>query len=91
MRVRMNPRTRKDLIFKAALRIALRPGGWIKLTRTSIAKEAGCSAGLVSSYLGTMATIRRLLILHAIEQGLTEIINQGIAAADLFTLKRLKK
>ena len=45
---RMPPNDRKYEILTAALAVAARPGGWSKLTRDAVAREAQCADGLVS-------------------------------------------
>ena len=45
---RMPPNDRKYEILTAALAVAARPGGWLKLTRDAVAREAHCADGLVS-------------------------------------------
>lgn len=79
---RYHPRVRRELILQAALISASRPGGWSKLTRQAIAKEAGCSEALVSRYLGDIPSIRKAIMKAAIKKELMEIIVQSIAAHD---------
>ena len=44
---RLLPDDRKLEILNAAIKVAGRPGGWSKLTRDAVAKEAGCSPAQV--------------------------------------------
>lgn len=53
---------RKRSILDAAVRCARRQSAGTSFTRNAIAKEAGCSVGLVSRYLGDMVAIRRAVI-----------------------------
>jgi hypothetical protein len=82
MRKRFDPKHRKELILNAALVVASRPGGWLSLTRQLIAKEAECSEGLVSCYLGDMKSIRRLIMRDAVKHERLNIIVQSVAAND---------
>ena len=64
---RLHPDDRKQQILTAAIKVAGRPGGWGKLTRDAVAKEAGCAEGLVSKYFGTMIAFRRSIMRAAIQ------------------------
>lgn len=88
---RYQPSIRRDLILKAALIAASRPGGWSKLTRQAIAKKARCSEALVSRYLGDMPSARKAIMKEAIHQERVEIISQSIAAHDGYALPRKLK
>lgn len=79
---RLQPADRKQEILNAAIKVAGRPGGWGKLTRDAVAKEAGCAEGLVSKYFGTMITFRRSIMRAAIHDWNLSIIAQGLAAGD---------
>ena len=88
---RLHPDDRKQEILNAAIKVAGHPGGWGKLTRDAVAKEAGCAEGLVSKYFGTMITFRRSIMREAIrlaELGSTpaaiyhSVIAQGLAGGD---------
>ena len=88
---RLLPDDRKLEILNAAIKVAGRPGGWSKLTRDAVAKEAGCADGLVSKYFGTMISFRRSIMRAAIrlaELGsippaiYDSVIAQGLAAGD---------
>lgn len=61
-------RKRTEEIIAAALRLAEAPGGWVKLTATLIATEAGCSYGLVALYLGSMDDLRQTLVKVSMKQ-----------------------
>lgn len=79
---RLHPDERKEQILTAALKVAGRPGGWSKLTRDAVAKEANCAEGLPSKYFGTMADFRRAVMRAAIRVEALAVIAQGIAAGD---------
>lgn len=79
---RMPPNDRKYEILTAALAVAARPGGWAKLTRDAVAKEAGCAEGLPSKYFGTMISFRRSIMRAAIVAENLAVIAQGLAAGD---------
>ena len=79
---RLQPDDRKQQILTAAIRVAARPGGWAKLTRDAVAKEAGCAEGLPSKYFGTMVAFRRAIMRAAIVAENLAVIAQGLAAGD---------
>lgn len=87
---RFKPAIRRDLILKAAVDLARKPGGWGKLTRENIATAADCSDGLVSRYLGDMPNARRRIMKVAIKDNITEIIVQSVVAHDGFAPKSAK-
>ena len=64
------------------MKVAGRPGGWAKLTRDAVAKEAGCAEGLPSKYFGTMISFRRSIMRAAIGTENLAVIAQGLAAGD---------
>lgn len=82
MKKRLQPDDRKQQILTAAIRVAARPGGWAKLTRDSVAKEADCAEGLPSKYFGTMISFRRSIMRAAIVAENLAVIAQGLAAGD---------
>ncbi len=84
---RLHPDERKEQILTAALKVAARPGGWSKLTRDAVAKEAGCAEGLPSKYFGTMVDFRRAVMRAAIKAKALPVIAQGLAAGDKCALK----
>ncbi len=79
---RLQPAGRKQEILNAAIKVAGRPGGWSKLTRDAVAKEANCAEGLVSKYFGTMITFRRSIMRAAIGAENLVVIAQGLASGD---------
>lgn len=79
---RLHPDERKEQILTAALKVAARPGGWSKLTRDAVAKEANCAEGLPSKYFGTMVDFRRAVMRAAIRSEALPVIAQGLAAGD---------
>ena len=79
---RLHPDDRKQQILTAAIKVAGRPGGWGKLTRAAVAKEAGCAEGLVSKYFGTMIAFRRSIMRAAIGAENLAVVAQGLAAGD---------
>jgi AcrR family transcriptional regulator len=79
---RLLPNDRKLEILNAAIKVASRPGGWAKLTREAVAKEAGCADGLVSKYFGTMTNFRRAIMRAAIVGKELSVIAQGLADGD---------
>jgi AcrR family transcriptional regulator len=87
---RYEPAIRQEMILRAAIAVASRPGGWGKMTRAAIAEEADCSDGLVSRYLGDIPKIRRRVMKAAIKDGLTDVIVQSVVACDGFAPKSAK-
>lgn len=78
---RLKPTDRKTQILGAALTAAKRDG-YARVTRDAIAREAGCAPGLVSHYLGTMASTRRDIMRAAIRERVLPIVAQGLVAKD---------
>lgn len=81
MRRRLDKDVRKADILEHALAEAAAVG-WAAMTRDGIAARAGCSAGLVSSYFGTMLELRRSVMRAAIKQGKLSILAAGLASGD---------
>lgn len=81
-RKRMQPADRKKEILQAAIKVAERKGGWSKLTREAVAKEADCADGLPSKYFGTMTAFRRAIMRAAVRECNLSIIAQGLAVGD---------
>ncbi len=79
---RLRPDDRKEQILNAAIKVAERPGGWGKLTRDAVAREAHCAEGLVSKYFGTMVAFRRSIMRAAITAENLAVVAQGLAAGD---------
>ena len=79
-RRRFAPKKRRDSILAAAVRVAMRPQGWLTITRGDIALEAGCSDGLVSQYFGSMKSLKGLIMVTAIKREYVEIVAQGFAS-----------
>lgn len=84
---RYSPDIRRELVLKAAVAVASKPGGWARLTRDAIAREAECSDGLVSRYLGDMSKARRRVFRYAIKHEILEVIAQSVAAHDGYAVK----
>lgn len=79
---RLHPDDRKAQILAAAIKTASKPGGWAKLTRDTVAKEAGCAQGLPSKYFGTMVNFKRAIMRAAIASENLAVIAQGLATGD---------
>ncbi len=84
--MRMKPKNRKQLILKAAVKIA-RKKGYNILTREEVAYRAKVSKALVSHYFGTIEKLRTEIMAYAIENLEYSIIVQGLAIKD----KRVKR
>ena len=87
MTKRMKPNDRKAEILEAAINVASRPGGWGRLTREAVAKEAKCAEGLPSKYFGTMTNFKRAIMRAAIAGKNLSVIAQGLAAGDKVAAK----
>ena len=85
--MRKKPDDRKSEILNAAIKVAGQPGGWSKLTREAVAREAKCADALVSKYFGTMITFRRTVMRAAIMRADLSVLVQGIAAGDKYAQK----
>lgn len=85
---RFKPTITREIILRAAVESARQPGGWNLLTRSVIANAAGYSDGLVSRYLGDMASVRRAVMKTAIREEITEIIIQSVVAHDGYAVKK---
>ena len=83
---RLDPKVRLSEILDASLRMA-RLHGYRNMTREDIAVAAGCSEGLVSSYLGTMTQVRRAVVRHAIHCKDLTVLAQALAANDPHAMK----
>ncbi len=84
---RLLPDDRKYEILTAALIVAGEPGGWSKLTRDAVAREAKCADGLVSKYFGTMTAMRRTIMRSAVLTENLSILAQGLAMGDVHAQK----
>ena len=82
MKKRLLPDDRKRQILDAAIKLSEMPGGWSRLTRDAVAKEAGCALGLPSKYFGTMINFRRSIMRAALATHNFSIIAQGLADGD---------
>jgi len=87
MRLRLDPKFRKELIILAALRVAEQPGGWANLTRDMVAAEAGCAAATISVHFNTMKQLRRAVMRAAIAKKNLNVLGQGLAMRDECALK----
>jgi AcrR family transcriptional regulator len=85
---RYSPAIRRELVLKAAVSAAGKPGGWARLTREAIAREADCSDGLVSRYLGDMPDVRKAVMRYAVRHEILEIIAQSVASHDGYAVKK---
>lgn len=54
-------------------------GGFTRLTRDSVAFEAGVAAGMVNKCFGTMEGLRRAVVSQAVITENLEVIAQGLA------------
>lgn len=75
------PHDRSADILAAAIRLS-RKHGYTNVSRDAIAAEAGCTNGLVTHYLGTMAVLRRRVMGEALRLRCPIIVAQGLVARD---------
>jgi len=74
---------RKNDLLQAALRVALlAAGGYSRMTKEEIAKEAGCAPALVNRHFGTMPNLRRDVMRAAVREGNAAVVAQGLALKD---------
>lgn len=78
---RTDPLLRKDQILNIAVDLSKKVG-YHNVTRQDIAGGAGVSMGLVTNYFGTMKKLKRTVMRFAVNQGILEIIAQGLANND---------
>lgn len=79
---RLNSKSRVT-IFRAALRIARKPGGWNTISRAAIAARAGCAESLVSYYYSTMDDLRGELMNEAMLKEYADLLAQGITSGHI--------
>ena len=89
-RARTQPFFRKRSILLKAVELAW-TGSYCKLTRDSVAKAAGVSAGSVAKYFGTMGALKAAVMHFAIKQNIVEIVTQGLAVDDRHALQCSKE
>lgn len=80
--LREKSKIRCESILVAALKLASPPGGWSSLTLVGIAREAGCSHGLICHHFGSIAALRRKLVRTAIKQENFDVLTQALMAGD---------
>lgn len=74
---------RNRKVLDAAIAIAA-ARGYQTLTRDNVATEAGVAAGSVNGAFGTMDALRDAVMAQAVEQGIVEIVGQGLALGHPF-------
>jgi len=80
---RLPPSDRKAALLECALGLAT-TGHYAQVTRAAIATAAGVSPGLVSTYLGTMPNMRRLVMRAAVKTRNLAVVGQGLSAGDRY-------
>lgn len=83
---RVSPALRREQILKAAVELS-KTEGYSKITRDKIAKSARVSVGLVTRYFSTMPQLRRCVMRYAVQNGVAEIVAQGLANGDAHAKK----
>ncbi|MGH8235430.1 MAG: TetR family transcriptional regulator [Steroidobacteraceae bacterium] len=69
----------RDKILTAAMRVAAVPGGFKRLTRERVAKEAGVAASLVTYYFGSVPSLRDVVVRKAIEDENLPVLGGAVA------------
>jgi AcrR family transcriptional regulator len=80
----------KDLIVIAATKLAARHG-YNRLTRHQIADYMGIVPSSISFHCGTMEKLRSLMVGHAIEKGIIEVLAQALADRHPLAIKAPKE
>lgn len=70
-------RAAKSVVLVAALTVAERDG-FGRMSRASVAAQAGCSNAMVSYYFSTMTQLRRDVMRAAVRDGKLRIIAEGL-------------
>lgn len=76
---RLGEEVRRGQIIAALVDVAERTD-YRLVTREQVAEAAGCTAPLVSTYLGTLPEIREFAVQYGIDVGNLKIIGQAMAA-----------
>lgn len=74
------------LILDAAIRVAEREG-YLKMTRSDVAHEAGVANGLINHAFGTMDALRGAVMRAAIDKKNIAIVRQGLLAGKVARLE----
>ena len=78
---------RTQLLLAAAIKIAMRPGGWNRLTSGTVAAKCGCARTLIFAYWPTLADLKRAILEEAVQQGYLPIVAQALADGDKMALR----
>jgi len=70
---------RNRAVLSAAIELA-QERGFANITRDLVATRAGVAAGSVNNAFGNMDALRDAVMAHAVDEGLVEIVGQGLAA-----------
>lgn len=85
-RTRQAPDDRRSAILQASLKLAER-SDYRYMTRSDIARAAGCSNNLITHYFSSMSKLRVAVMLLAIETRSLSVIGQGLLAKDLRAMR----
>lgn len=77
MTQRHDPAVRTEALLQAALKLAEKEG-WRTLTRDAVAAAAGVSGALVTVRLGTMDSLRRMVMRAAVRQRCVAVVAEGL-------------
>lgn len=84
--IRSAPDARKEKILLAAIEVS-KNTGYKGITREKVAEEAGVSSALVATYFNRMVFLKSAVMEHAVKREIIEIVAQGVAHNDPFTLR----
>ncbi len=85
----LTPGTSKPVIVQAALTVAVKYG-FLNLTQERVAKQAGCSYGIITLRCGTMTALRRDVMRAAVAAQCLPVIASGLAIKHPSALKAPK-
>ncbi len=81
IRTRWHPSTRRAALLETTIHLS-ESMGYLCVSRDAIAVRAGVSAALVSHYLGPIESIRRAVMVAAVDREILPIIAQGLTVGD---------
>lgn len=84
--MKLEPTVRRSSILSAAVVNASRLG-YLNITGSTVAEEAGVSRGLVTHYFFSMRELRRAVMAEAVRLRLLPLVREGIAARDPIAMR----
>lgn len=83
--MRLQPEDRRAAILSAAIQLAT-DGGYLTMTRDTIAEAANVSPALINRYFFTMPNLRMQIMEEAVKREIPEIIAQGLVTSNKLAL-----